>query len=107
MVYDTVMSYICGMELIYTILFFVALVAVFSFGIRKLAQHYLLKMKQRNEGKTNNTYILRHLAKVKNDMDYEEYIEWMDKNNISSAPIKKAVTPEDATAKNKINELFR
>lgn len=101
------------MDFLYILLPLLIVGAVFTvsyFGIRYFAKSALSRMQanevKRNTGKTNNPYILKHLAKVKNDMNYDEYMEWMDKNNISSAPIKKAVTKEDATAAKKINDLF-
>jgi len=101
------------MDFVYILLPLFLIGAVFTvcyFGIKNWAKSLLNKIQERkfkrNEGKTNNPYILMHLAKVKNDMNYDEYLEWMVKNNVSSAPIKKAVTKEDATAAKKINDLF-
>ena len=101
------------MSVLYPLLPLILISAIFVgiyYGLKNIASKSLKwidsQEAKRNEGKTNNPYILKHLGKIKNDMNYEEYLKWLSNNNISSAPIKKAVTKEDATATKKIRDLF-
>lgn len=53
----------------------------------------------------DNPYIKAQLIKDKNDRDYEEYIQWMEKNS-SGVPFKKVMTKEELEAEKKIKNLF-
>ncbi|MDI9256323.1 hypothetical protein [Flavobacterium sedimenticola] len=52
----------------------------------------------------NNPYIQAHKAKMLNDKNYEEYLDWMAKN-AHGVPVPKMMTREDWEASQKINRL--
>lgn len=53
-----------------------------------------------------NPYIEAHKLKVKNDENYDEYIDWLDKNG-GGIPFSKIQTKEDIEAEKKINNLIK
>lgn len=66
---------------------------------------YLFWPKKKKE-KENNPYIEAHKLKVQNDKNYEEYIDWLDKNG-GGVPFAKVETKEDKEASQTIKNLFR
>ena len=52
----------------------------------------------------NNPYIAAHKAKMLNDKNYEEYLDWMAKHG-HGVPVPKAMTREDWEASEKIKRL--
>lgn len=60
----------------------------------------------RKEIKENsNPYILAQKKIDKNNRDYEEYLEWMQKSS-SGVPIDKLMTKEELIAEQKIKSAF-
>lgn len=84
---------------------FLVLVFVIAFVIQKTAKFLLNKIQKKKEF-NNNPYIHYHLDKVKNDRDYKDYINWLDKENMCGVPINKIVAKEDQEATKKIKRLF-
>lgn len=61
----------------------------------KAYEVFVLARKRIN--KLKNPYIIAHQEKMKNDMMYDDYIKWLDKNG-HGVPIPKIKSPEDIQA---------
>lgn len=59
----------------------------------------------KEDNQIQNPYIKAQLIKDKNDRDYEEYIQWMEKNS-SGVPFQKIISREDFEAEKKIKKLL-
>lgn len=102
-----IMTYICSMQLIYKLLFLTGLVAVLVFLIRRMAKagvRSIERWEERQKIKAN-PYILYHKRKMQNDSNYDQYMDWLEKEG-HGAPIKKVISPEDAEADEKIKRLI-
>lgn len=55
--------------------------------------------------KPENHYIKIHKKKWQNDINYKEYLEWLD-NQGGDTPINKIMLQEDLEALNEINKYF-
>lgn len=109
---DTIMSYICGMEnFMYGVLMFTIFIGVLAFVIQRMAKSALKRMEHKeavatyNKGLNNNHYIALHKAKLENDRQYEEYLNWAAANG-EGVPVPKIVTKEDQEADKKIKRLI-
>ena len=85
----------------------IILFLVFSIGyfIQKIASRLLLKLYFKKTIKKSNPYINYHQIKMSNDKNYNEYLEWLSKQD-GEFPIDKLETPEDKKAKEKIRKLW-
>lgn len=88
-------------------LFFLITSAVICAGVLiwawvKFVYWLLPKKKQEN---TENPYIHSHLMRRANDKAYDEYLDWLDKNN-GSLPIEKLKTREELKFEREINKSF-
>jgi len=84
----------------------VALVGI-AFVIMHVARFLLKSMKAMEDRSsiTNNPYINYHKLKDKNDANYDQYLNWLEKNG-SGVPVEQVKAPEDVIAENKIKRLF-
>lgn len=51
----------------------------------------------------HNPYVQSHRLRLYNDHQYDQYIEWMDKNN-HGLPVDKVLTPEEIRFKKQLEE---
>lgn len=88
------------------------LLAAIIFGLVKLLQNGaksgLRRMQEAEARKalkhTDNYYIQYHKHKLEDDKRYNEYLEWMSKNNIDGVPVDKLRFLEEERASKQINE---
>lgn len=89
-------------------LFIVAFIAVVAIFIQKIAKQLLMAFfteKKRKAFREENPYIRYHKFKNRNDENYDEYLEWLEKEG-HGVPIDKVKMPEDVRAENKIKKLL-
>ena len=92
-----------GYLVFFTLAFFVISFCV-GYAILWLFGSKLVREKQVSAPKEFNPYIEYHIRRRKNDANYEEYLEWMDKNNYR-LPVDKVMTEEEFLFYKEINEL--
>lgn len=84
-----------------------ALQTIFVIGLFVVLVRYtakfLLSKIVKYEKKKNNPYIKFHKLKMKNDEDYQDYLEWIKKEG-SGVPIEKLLSFEDYKAEQKIKK---
>ena len=87
----------------YVILFFFI---VFSIGyfIYRIAK-FLFRKKPKENSQPINPYIEYHKAKMVNDENYEDYLEWMKNKEVFGTPLQKVEAPEDLEADSKVKKL--
>lgn len=89
-----IVALVIGSVLIYG--FIKMINAVFNPVIKRLED------KKRRMYKLDNPYIQAHQVRRHNDDSYQEYLEWLDKNN-GSLPIDKLKTHEELRFEEEIN----
>lgn len=57
-------------------------------------------------GRERNPYIRAHKKKWRTQKDYEDYIDWLNKNG-GDLPIKEVKFKEDMEVLNSINKIFK
>lgn len=95
------------MIIVYGILVLIGIVAcVLWWKLCMFAMNKTIAFINRKEIKENsNPYILAQKKIDKNNRDYEEYLEWMQKSS-SGVPIEKLLTREEFIAEQKIKSAF-
>lgn len=76
-----------------------------KFLLKKIIR-YENRLKEK-ERKKNNIYINYHKFKNQNDKSYQEYISWLDKNNIPGIPVDKIKFKEEEIAKAEYDNLLK
>ena len=87
---------------------FLLLIFAIAYLIQRSAK-FLLKKYYSDVSKKefqNNPYVDYHKWKLKNDKDYDAYLEWLG-NSGEGVPVDKIETPEDKKANSKIDNLMR
>lgn len=87
------------------ILLFITVVAILIQQTAKQMLRVFSIDKKRKALRDENPYIRYHKFKNKNDQNYEEYLEWLEKEG-EGVPVDKIKMPEDIQAENKIKKLF-
>lgn len=64
------------------------------------------EQRSKKEAFENNGYINYHKKKLRNETMYDQYINWMDENNIPGAPKDKLTFSEDIKAEEKIKRII-
>ena len=90
-----IFSYICRMVLIFTVGILFLILAVWLW-IKLVFMIFRKRIK-----KETNPYIEAQKIINQNDKDYEEYIQWMQKNN-GQIPLDKIRTAEEIRADNQL-----
>jgi len=54
----------------------------------------------------NNIFVKAHVQMLKEDEQYKDYLEWMDRNNVPGVPFEQPKSYEQVKADKKIKGLF-
>lgn len=101
MFYDMIMSYICVMD--YFIIFLICCTAV-GFAVIKTVRFFFPKKEPAKA--VENPYILHHRFKKLNKQWYDNYINWMQKNDPEGVPADRVEFKEDLIADKKLKGLY-
>lgn len=100
-----IISYICFMILIYILAISAALIACYFWVklVFYLREKVINLINKKRIAENNNPYIVAQKLKMKNDRDYDSYLDWMNKNG-DGVPFEKIKTSEDLEAEKKISK---
>lgn len=99
-------SYLCFMDPSSFALTFLA-VAFFGFVlVIAIILYWSLFKRGNKKAHFENPYIKAHKYRHANNRWYDEYIQWMSKNNDDIPPFEKVKTPEDIAHEKMMEDLF-
>lgn len=70
-------------------------------GIEKIESKIIAK-----DSIKDNVYIKGHVQMLKENKQYDEYLKWMDENNVPGVPFERVKSTEETKADNEIQKLF-
>jgi predicted RND superfamily exporter protein len=86
---------------------FLLIIFLCAFAIQQLAKIALRKFFNTPAApKNNNPYIQYHKAKMTNDDNYDEYLEWLKNKDVYGAPVEKIEDVQEKKAGTKVRRLF-